>query len=353
MMRVLHLLGKESDLQTRHSLRTLREGAFGSCELTIQTIGRGGTYPNMLRAALALRRQRFVDQFNLVHAWDESSVTAASLAGAKEIVFAVPAEFFGKVGTKPPGLLSRHSRIRLVCSNPDQHRRCLAAGMPPQQCHLIRPPAELGADPESTRASMRQALGIGHDHFVVLMAGESTRAAAHELGVWAASILHVVDERYRVILWGRGPRLDAAADLGDKLRQPGLVVVAERLLGRAVDFSDLLPAADAMLVTASAPIPTLPIALAMARGLPIVSVERPELRDILIDNETAFTVTPAGAHPLAQRALDLRGDPSQTTAVAGQARERAIELFSPSTFVDAYRLLYRTAAHVHHDGSLL
>src|SRR5215204_2515199 len=202
MLRVLHLLSRDADFQTRHSVRVLREALDGEAELSVRTVG-------SLSNLTALRRER--DRFDVVHAWDARCRRVALLAGFRNVV-----------SERPSALL---------------------------------PPVSSGASDPSSRENLRERLGVSDDHFVILAPGESSRAAAHERAAWVGSILHVVDERYRVLLWGRGPRLDVAAELGEKLRQPGLVVVAQRVLKNDVEFQDLLPAADVLLVTATAPTP--------------------------------------------------------------------------------------------------
>jgi glycosyltransferase involved in cell wall biosynthesis len=125
------------------------------------------------------------------------------------------------------------------------------------------------------------------------------------------------------------------------------------VLGRRVGFADLLPAADAMLVTGVDAAPTLPVALAMAAGVPVVGVERPELGELLVDGVTALTVADPAPRALAQRVLDLRADRSVAQALASDAAARARELFSPTRFLQTYRALYGlVAAEEPRGGSL-
>jgi glycosyltransferase involved in cell wall biosynthesis len=290
MLRVLHLIPPHPDLQTRHSARVLRESLGDEFVITTRAV-------HNLWAAIDLWRRR--DRFDIVHAWDQQSHTAARLAG------------FGRIVYTP---------------------------------NRIRPPVSPTDGLEARRDPMRARLGLGDDQFVMLVPGESTRAAAHERAVWASSILHVTDERYRVLLWGRGPRLNIAANLGPRLRQPGLVVVAEHVLKQTVEFEDLLPAADALLVTALRPAPTLPIALATSAGVPVVGSARPEWADLLVDGVTSWNVPAAAPRMLAQRILDLRADPAAARHIASNARDRARELFDVQRFVTAYRRLYHETA---------
>jgi glycosyltransferase involved in cell wall biosynthesis len=245
--------------------------------------------------------------------------------------------------------------VDVICPTAARRRAIITGGVPPGQCHLVRPPVELtSADAATARGTARERLGLHDDNFVILATGESTQSADHELAVWAASILHVVDERYRVLLWGRGARLKRAAELGAKLHQEELVVVAERKLGHATNFADLIPAADAVLVAARASVPALPVAMAMAAGVPVIAVATPEASEFLVEGETARTVAPdaASAKTLAQRVLDVRAHSELTREIAARARGQALQMFSPDEFVREIRSLYeQIAARAHRDGA--
>jgi glycosyltransferase involved in cell wall biosynthesis len=234
--------------------------------------------------------------------------------------------------------------VRVVCTTPTQHRALVAQGIPAARCVVIRPAVDAPRVAGAARADVRSQLGLSDDDFVLLASGESTRAAAHERAVWVGSILHVTDERYRVLLWGRGRRLDAATGLGRKLAQRGLVISAERALGRPVEYADLAAAADAALVTADAPAATLPVSVAMAAGVPVVSAERPELAELIVDGVTGLTVAKPAPRLLAQRVLDLRAQPALARALAGNAERRVEELYSPAAYVQSHRALYGLSA---------
>jgi glycosyltransferase involved in cell wall biosynthesis len=310
MPRVLHVHNVEPDVQTSVSLRML-----GATKQNTRTIGRGGTYANLAFAVLGLRRE--VGQADVVHVWDDRSFDAAWMAGGEPILYTL--------GSRPPrqNILRNQDAVLVRTSDLEL----------PRPCPLIRPAVP---EIEDDRARIRNSLGFDDDDFVLLAPGESDRPAAHERAVWAGSILHVTDERYRVLLWGRGPRLRIASGLGDKLRQVGLVVVANP----ASEFSDLIPAADAMLVTATGPAPTLPVAMAMAVGVPVIAAQRPEFAGFVLDGETALTAATCTPRLLAQRVLDLRADEALRSQITSNARERVCALFSAERFITAYQALY-------------
>jgi glycosyltransferase involved in cell wall biosynthesis len=341
MIRVLHLLGRaerELGYEARQCLSVVRErlGPSFAHETLVS-----GAWP--LWASIRLRRA--LDRFDVIHAWAGRAFTAAMLAGGNRVVCSTPAAADATWLRQVNRAIGRRE-VDVVCATAARRRAIVRGGVPPAQCHLVRPPVDPVISNSSSRPEIRKRLGLRAQDYVLLAPGESTREANHELAVWAASILHVVDERYRILLWGRGPRLNRAAGLGQKLRQEGLVVVAEWALRREVDFSEIVAAADAVLVTARESIPLLPPATAMATGVPVVAAGMSELSEIVTDRETGLVVAAdaASARSLAQGVLELRGDPQLATALGGRGRARALELFSVDQFVRDMCAVYERVA---------
>lgn len=341
MTRLLHLLGRAPDHQAAWMLDVLRNDPDVGADATVRTIGRGGAYANAFWAVIGLRRA--IGEFDVIHAWDERALAAAALAGGRRIIFSAPPELSPRDVHRLRFMIRRRD-ARVVCSSRVQHDRLKALGLPCEHVQLIRPCVEAPAAPVERDVNLRRQLDIADSDFVLLAPGESTRAAAHERAVWTGSILHVTDERYRVLLWGRGPRAHTAAALGRKLRQPGLVVVAERALGRPGTFEELLPAADAVLATARGPVTSLPLALAMAAGVPIISPQSPLISEFAGRAPIALT-TPADApRLLAQRVLDLREDANLRQRVVAAAQSAARTAFEPRGTLRQYRDLYASTA---------
>lgn len=339
MTRVLHLLGRperELDLEAGECLRINRERLGGpSIEHDVRVIG-----ATPVLASIGLRRT--LAAFDVIHTWDTRAFTAAMLAGADHVVCSTPTSAGANWLRQVNRAIGRRD-VDVICTTAARRRAIITGGVPPGQCHLIRPPVEQKLIDATVRRAMRDRLGLqDDDDYVILAPGESTQASDHELAVWAGSILHVVDQRYRVLLWGHGPRIRRAAGLGAKLRQPGLVVVAEQKLGAAIPFTDILPAADAVLVAARSSSPTLPVAMAMAAGVPMVAVATPEVSEFISEGETVLTVPPdaASARSLAQRVLDVRAHPDAARDMTARAREQALRMFSADEFARQVRSLY-------------
>ncbi len=343
MIRALHLSTLPRDFQTDRSAAMLRRGAGAGFEVESRTIGRGGDYRNVAMASWALRGRDGVRRFDIVHAWDEPSLTAAVLAGAERPLFS-PMRPLRRSAIGWLRAIRETRKVHVICPTATQRRVCVERGLPADACLLVRPGVDFATARGRRDAALRQSFGFDDSDHVLLLAGESTGAADHEGAVWAASILGVLSPKWRVLLWGRGPRAHAAALLGDQLNQPRLAQLAEREGGRRFEFEDLLPAADTVLVTARAPVATLPIAICMAAGLPIVGTVTYTVAELLEDRHTAVMCPPANPRLLARRTLDLSGDAQLRWAIADMARTEAFEFFGASRFLSHYRTLYRQLA---------
>jgi hypothetical protein len=119
-----------------------------------------------------------------------------------------------------------------------------------------------------------------------------------------------------------------------------MLSVAQKRLRRPVEFEELLPAADAVLVTATGPVATLPIAICMAAALPIVSTVTATVAELLEDRHTAL-MTAQSPRAIARRAMDFMEDPSLQWTLCDMARTEAYEYFAFTRFVNQFRAVYR------------
>ncbi|HZL36451.1 MAG TPA: glycosyltransferase [Tepidisphaeraceae bacterium] len=339
MMRILHLLGHAPDFQTQRGVLLLSGGAGDEFSFTQRTIGHDGTYRNTLAAVIGLGMRP--EAFDLIHAWDDRALQATMLAFGQGVVFS-PIQRPSPTSLAWLRLAITQRELRVVCATAAQQRGLETVGIRNEYLSLIRP----GIDPGHARIrrdrSLRRALGFADDDYVLLPAGESTRAAGHRDAVWAASILHVLDPRYRVLLWGQGDQTPRLERLAEKLRQPGLLVNAQRALGRRVEFEELLGAADVALHTPSAIGPELPIATAIAAGLPTVLWGSGALAECLGAAASIAIVSPPSARLLAQRVLKIRENPELGRGIAHAAGVEVRKAYSSDRFVEQYGSLYRS-----------
>jgi glycosyltransferase involved in cell wall biosynthesis len=342
MIQVLHVYPVGADFETERGVEHLSGGLGGGFAAGAYRIGPGGDAPNVPAGVVGLRRR--LGGADVVQAWGAGALTAAALAGGRRIVFCPPPELSRRQVGWLRAVMARRD-VRVVCPAETVRRALVARGVPIERCHLIRPGFDherLGA--VGDRQGLRATLGVGPEQEVLLLPGESTRGADHRQGVWGATIVNILDRRTRVLTWGRGPLAGAVAAFAARLGQPEMLIRAEARLGRGVAYEALCAAADVLLVPATGAVATLPIATAMAAGLPAVGVETSTVAEVLEDGRTAVMTEPGVPRLLAKRILDLRKDDGVPRRLAEAGRAEAVERFSLPHFAEQWRAVYRQVA---------
>lgn len=334
MVRVLQLIDADADFQSERGAADLSRALGRGFAVDTRTLGRG-RYRNGAAAVLQLRRDT---GFELVHAWGPTALTTAAMASNKPIVYSPRPETRRRDVSWARAVMD-YRHVEVVCPTATLRRLHVEGGVPLERCHLVRPGVDFGKVRRRRDAALRAQLGFTDAHHVLLAAGESTRAAAHTDSAWAASILTILDPKYRLLLWGRGEHATKAKRLGDALGSTHLVTLAEPALGR-VAFEALLPAADTVLVSSIGATATLPLAIAMAAGLSIVATVTYTTSELLEDRHTAVMTAPGVPRALARRVLDLHEDANLQWSIADMARTEAYEFVSFTRFVNQFRGVY-------------
>lgn len=333
MTPVVHLAQPQWDFQTRRAIAALSGGA----DARVRFVGRAIVVPDPLRGPDTFQPQ-------VVHAWGMRALVAAALRSRRRVVFS-PTEFPSTRTVRWLRAVMGYRHVEVVCSTATQRRTLVEKGIPLDRCHLIRPGVDFSRVRRRRDTELRKRLGFTDDDHVVFAPGESTRAAAHEDAAWAAAIAHFLDPRVKLLIWGRGDRAAAVVRRSHRIGGENLLHVAEARLRESVpDMETLLPAVDAVLITARGAVPTLPIAVCMAAGLPIVSTVTYTVAELLEDHHTALMVPRRDPRLLARRLLELRDDAGLQWSISDMARTEAYEYFSQSRFLDQYRTLYRQVA---------
>jgi glycosyltransferase involved in cell wall biosynthesis len=339
MVRVLQLIDSDADFQAQTAAsqlsRALGEGFTIEAQQTSPSLA--AVPANVLRL-----RRRSSGAGELIHAFGPRSLLAAVFTGSRIIY--TPSGFPSRRQIGWLRAAANYRELHVVCPTDTLRRSLVERGVPIERCHLIRPGVDFGRVKRRRDDGLRARLGFGPDDYIVLAPGESNRSTAQELAAWSVSILHVLDPTYKLLAWGRGRALDRATRFSDKVRLGAFASFAEPRLGREVAFEELLPATDAVLVTAQEPIPTLPISICMAAGLPIVATVSTTIAELLEDRHTALLTRDAQPRTIAQRLMDLRSDPGLQWQIADMARTEAYEYASLTRFLNQFRALYQQVA---------
>jgi glycosyltransferase involved in cell wall biosynthesis len=341
MIRLLHVCPADADYQTSRAVGHLARGLGAGFEARVRRIGRGGEFGSVATAAIGLRR--LVGDTDLVHAWGMSALSAVAMTPVRHVVF-TPIEFPSRRQIGWLRAIMHYRDVNVISPTATLRRRLIERAVPPERCHLIRPGVEFARIKRRRDRELRARLGFDESHHVLLAPGESTREADHRQATWAAGILNVLDQRTRLLLWGRGPMARSMKRFAQNLDQPELVTLAEGRLGRAVEFEELLPASDMAVVSATGPVAALSICACMAAGLPIAATVTPTVAELLEDRHTALMTQPGVPRRLAERILELRRDVRAQWSLSDMARTEAYEYFSLTRFLEQHRVAYRQAS---------
>jgi glycosyltransferase involved in cell wall biosynthesis len=299
-----------------------------------------GEYRDLAQAVLGLRRTGAA--YDIIHTFGRRALTAAALGSQLPIVYC-PDPVAPQRDIAWARAVITYRDVTCVFPTATQQRMHVERGIPMEQCRVIRPGVDFSRIRRRRDPKLRALLGFDETDRVLLACGESTVASNHRETFWATAILHLLDSRYKLLLWGKGDALHRIRHLAATSPLPDAVIVATDLLGD-VAFEALLPASDAVLVNAPGAVPTLPIAIAMGAGLPIVSTVTYTTSELLEDRHTALMVPASRPRQFARRVLDLYADPRLQWSIAETARAEAYEFHAQTAFLNGYRALYQRIA---------
>ena len=301
----------------------------------------------IVRAALTLRRK----EYDVVHLFGSRLLRIASTIARSRVLFS-PDGFLSRRDRNWLRAIVRYRDVTTICPTDTQRRSLVESGVPIEKTVLIRPGVDFGSVGRRDRA-LRESLGFTDDDYVILAAGESSIASNHRLTCWAASVLNVLDGRYKMLAWASGPQSDIIRTFASRSLMP-FATFAGGGGGRKSDsavlhssakipgstYEQLLAVADVVLATATDPAPTLPLQLAMAAGVPIVSTAGQTTAEIVQDRSTALLVPKPHPRLLARRILDLREDETLKRTIVDRARAEAYEYFVVSKTMEAVWHVY-------------
>ena len=334
-LRILHVVPRGADYQTETAVEQLTNASTIESrrfDLSLQDFHSTRTFLNW-------RRQP--PDADLIHAWGDAALKLAAVSTHRPIFYS-PMRFPTAQSIRWLRAISGYRDVTVIAPSETARRAFVQRGVPMERCHAVPPGVDFGRADRSRGRSLRESLGFSAEDRVMLAVGESDRSADHARTLWAAVILHVLDRKYRILLWGRGPLAGPVRRFAEKLQQPELFVVATDRLGSSVRFDEIIGAADVGVVSPISPTPTLAIALCMAAGLPLVSATDSTICELLEDRHNALLTTTRAPRPIARRVMDMLADPVAAAQYANVARAEAFERFSRTRFVEAVAAVYRT-----------
>ena len=337
MLGVLHLYPVRGNFQTQRSLELLLKNLGPRIPMTARSVGAGGHYQNLVEAAFRLRCARH-DQSHIAHTWGPAELLAAAAAGFSDIIFSpqgpIPPQWWKWIE-----LVLRNHTVEIVCQSRFMKNLFVSHGAEIDRCYVIPPAVDVSRlndpDPE-----LRARLGLATTDLVLLAPGESFRESAHRSAIWATAIMNVLDSRFRVLIWGRGPMLDSLDRFARAIEFNRTFVNTEKVLGTSIDSEQLVSVADMAIFFGQAGTPILPLAVCLSAGLPVVASASVETPEFLQDGINALVEPSVNPRNVAQRVLELQDDPPLLHKLAEAARASAIRQFALSHFVADWRTIY-------------
>jgi glycosyltransferase involved in cell wall biosynthesis len=193
----------------------------------------------------------------------------------------------------------------------------------------------------ATRQQIRVDLQIGMDEPVIMIVGRFAPLKNHRLFVEAAGLVADRVPCARFVMVGDGLE-GANPDLADWIDRTGHRS-RFHLLGRRADMPDLLTAADVVALTSNTEAFPLAMGEAMATGVPCVSTDVGDARQ-LIGNDGR--IVPVGdPDAFADALIDLIEQPAvERRALGERARARIEAEFDLSVIADRYDRLWHSLA---------
>ena len=179
------------------------------------------------------------------------------------------------------------------------------------------------------RASIRRQLGAEEETVLGLFVGQLEARKAPLLAAKAAARAGASGAPFLLLMAGEGPLMSELRSLeGDSLR----------MLGQRSDIPRLMAAADVFLQPSEREGMSFALLEAMAAGLAVVAADASSNPEALGDTGRLFR--PSDEESLAQALRSLCAEPALRRRLGAQARRRALEQFSPATYLAASEAVY-------------
>lgn len=191
------------------------------------------------------------------------------------------------------------------------------------------------------RAAARSSMGVEGDDVVLLNVARQYHQKGHVHLIRAVDRL--VDRRpdLRLVLVGQdGPATSAIDAELASMRHPDRVT----LLGQRTDVEDLLPGADAFVLSSVAEGAAGAVLESMAAQVPVVATRIQGLRGWVVDGEHALLAEPGDPTGLADAIDRVLADPAAANVRAVAARELVERRFSLERSADGMASMYRELA---------
>jgi len=197
------------------------------------------------------------------------------------------------------------------------------------------------AGSEDERGALRSALSIPASRFVVVIVAGLRPEKNHGMLLDAAARIRARRDDFLFLVVGEGPeaerlqRRSRELSLGD----------AVRFMGRRDDVPAILSGADASVLCSHPVVETFPLAVleAMSSGLPVVASDVGAVREMILDGEEGYIISPGDVEALAESLVALADAPDARRRMGIKGRERVVRDFTVEGMVGRYAEMFGEA----------
>lgn len=292
-----------------------------------------------LRAALLMKRLLAEGRFDILHANEPHSLTAAWLARAHRTVPVVVSRRVGYPLTRSRISQARFRAARRIIANSQWvAQNAAASGIPKEKISVVHEGAEISApaSPEARRRA-RERWGITGATPLLGCAGVFLPDKGQE---WLLRALAVLRDRFpecRLLLAGDGPcrpDLEALArelHLGDAVLFPGFVT----------DVESVYAALDVFLLPSFFEALNNSLLAAMSYEVPSVVFAKGALPEIVMHEESGLLVSGSNVEEIAGAVTRLLKDSAFARKLGKAGRSRVEQNFSAERMVEGTLRVYR------------
>jgi glycosyltransferase involved in cell wall biosynthesis len=272
-------------------------------------------------------------RFDLVYANEAHALTAAWLARSHRRVPVVVARRVAFPLSRSPISLARYrAAARILAISQIVRSELLAAGLEARRIEMVPDGVEI-PEPMALegREDARRRWEFRADETVLVSVGALTAEKGHALLIEAFAKLRRELPGCRLLIAGDGP---LRAQLERQARDAGLGT-AVRFAGFVADVDSVYAAGDLFVFPSLQEGAGSSLLRAMAFGLPVLSLARGAVGEIVEDGGNGILVAEASAKALAWAAKGMLGDRELREHLSLAARETVASRYSADRMIDA------------------
>jgi len=160
----------------------------------------------------------------------------------------------------------------------------------------------------------------------------------HALFLAAAGLVREAVPEARFLIVGDGPERARLEALAREMSMADAV----HFLGTRSDVAEVLSLVDVALLTSHMEASPVSLLEAMACEKPVVATRVGSVPETVVEGETGHLVAPGDARAIADRVVELFGDPDGAARMGRAAREHVVAHWSVERMVEGYQRLIRT-----------